>query len=114
MKALSLKTKTTHYIEWLTYAHTIGAGLGEFLALHSECPTREVELLESPNDTDYTISVSKENVADDSFYMQYNHDRITKDINSGEVACSKLPAVFCWLLFHNLIEEGDYVVKMSW
>jgi hypothetical protein len=114
MKPLQMETKTTHFLNWLTYSHMEGAGLGEFLAQVSECPNREVELLESPNDSDYSTSVSKKDIEEDSIYMKWDHDEVTKKINSGGIEHYYMHKIFCWLLFHGHIEEGNYVVRMSW
>jgi len=111
---LAVETKQTHYINWLTYSHMQESGLGRFLAQVSKCERFEVDLLESPNDTDFKVEVSANDIRDDGSYMQHEHKETTEQINSGEIEHYCMHNIFCWLLHNGYIEPGNYVVTMSW
>lgn len=95
---LKITTKTTHYVDAYDLANYIGSKIG-----------RPVEFVDSPNDTDYSVSIEKEEI--DDFDMKSVSNMIEKgwiSLDYGYHACLVHCANEGWL------EEGDYVITMSW
>lgn len=105
---LAAQVKTTYHVDWLTYAHTIKAGMVGLEGIVAQAYGHEMEMLESDNDTDYSVSVRKEKFDD------YDQERLAKYIKSKHFPCDSLRLILTDLANKDIIPEGQYVITMSW
>lgn len=105
---LSASVKTTYHVDWLTYAHTRNAGMLGLEDIVANAYGHEMEMLESPNDTDYSITVKKENLSD------YEKKDLADHLKAKCFPCYSLNLILTDLANKNVIPEGHYVITMSW
>lgn len=110
MFTLDTKLIPTYHVSFLTYAggrESGSVGLDAFIA---QCYglAKDFEMTESPNDTDYGVTVEKKPLD--------KWDRVTADkaAQEGWVENYKLGVVLCDLCNKGFIEPGEYMVTMSW
>lgn len=91
-------TKTTHYVDSFDLADFIGEKIG-----------RSVEIIDTPNDTDYSATVKKEELDDwDMKSVSLLKDKGYISMEYG------FHQIMTYCANQNWIEEGNYVIKVSW
>lgn len=95
---LKITTKVTNYVDAYDLARYLSHKIG-----------RSIEFIDSPNDTDYSVSIEKEEI--DEYDMEQVNNMLEEgwiSLDYGYHACLNHCANEGWL------EEGDYVITMSW
>lgn len=138
---LGLDTKTTHHVNWITYAHdregpAPRVGLGEYLAHHilGAPPGYRIDLLEAGNDTDHAVDVKLDEHDKDEIWVKERAELIEKikgqyarELRENEgVTESWKRKSYVGVEEYNLgtlmlaahergwLAEGSYVVSLSW
>lgn len=106
---LKMTTKTTHYIDW----YDLEAELAKLYPLPEGDPDKPYlrprwELLESPNDTDYSVTAEKNAIKD------YDQDDLAEIIETGSVLNYQLGLLMNHLCDEGHVSEGSYVIRISW
>lgn len=104
---LGIETKTTHHIDWLTYSWARDKGHCGLDELCEQVYGKKLDM-GSNNDTDYSVNIKREIMAD------YDTDNLIDIIKSGFFEEYQLHLVMTDLCNNGYIEEGSYVVTMSW
>lgn len=75
----------------------------------SEKIGKSVEVIDSNNDTDYSISVKKEEIDDSDM------DSVNTFLEKGYISMEyDYHAIFRYCANQGWIDEGDYVLEVSW
>lgn len=75
----------------------------------SEKTGKNVEFIETPNDTDYSVEIKKGEVRD------YDKGNIDDFLNKGYISFEYgYRAVLNYCADQGWLEEGDYVIGVSW
>ena len=107
----------TYRVNWFTdsYMYENGKmGLAEFASHVFNLPQREIDLLESPNESVYSITISKEDKIAD-----FQRKKAEEIKNSGEIEGGflyfgfNLRIILLLLYEMGAIPSGEYVIKMS-
>lgn len=101
---LAAKVVTTYHVNWLS-RDAGQLGLEDVFKLAYGKP---MEMLESPNDTDYAVTVTKEPLG------EYDLSSIKECVDSGSFEYYYLRLLMQNLAIKNVIPVGEYVVTMSW
>lgn len=98
MTELRKTTKSTHYVDYFDMQNYLTEKLG-----------KRVEIIESPNDTDYSIDIEKGDI------YEYDQDTIDEFIENGYIYMDYgYHTIFKYLCNQGIIEEGNYVIRVSW
>jgi len=100
---LIMTTKTTHYVDY--------ADLEAFL---TEKLGKEVEIIGSPNDTDYSVDVELPDPANAEH--KWDEEERQKFANTGliDLERSSLHLPLSYAVQQGWIEPGAYIVRVSW
>jgi hypothetical protein len=102
---LEAEIKMTYHVNWfITYDKT-KKSLEQIFELAYGKP---MEMLESPNDTDYSLNIKKEEICD------YDQRILNENIARGHFTCWHLGTMLTDLVNKNIIPQGNYVVNVSW
>ena len=107
---LAGKEQKVYLVDWLTYCYSAEnkkMGLDRFIA---KCLGIEgsIDLLESPNDTDYKIE------ADADKLDKYDMETIDEIIKYKGIEHYKLRTIMSYLAQKGYIPFGIYVIRISW
>lgn len=102
---LEADVKTTYHVNWLLTYDKTKKSLEQIFALAYGKP---MEMLESPNDTDYVQNVTKRQ------FDEYIQKTIDTNIKNGHFTCWELGTMLTDLANKNIIPQGNYVVNVSW
>lgn len=98
MVELIKETKTTHYVDYSNMENYLSEKIG-----------RRVEIIESANDTDYHLSLKKEKIED------YDKETIDDFLKTGYIGMDyEYHTIFTHCVNEGWLEEGDYVLRVSW
>lgn len=107
---LAMNTKTTHHVDWLTYSWVRDKGMVGLDEICKEVYGKAIDM-GSPNDTDYSCSVKKDNPDIDN---EADAEEIDLIVANGFFEDWQLNLVMSDLCRRGAIPEGNYVVTMSW
>lgn len=136
---LKTETKTTHHVNWMTYAHDRpNVGLGEYLAHHilGAPEGYEIDLLEAGNDTDHSFDIQMMEHEKGGIWVQERQEIIeklkaqydrelaaNKDVPADKAYMRKsyvgieeyhLRTLLMAALERGWLTPGSYVVTLSW
>src|SRR6218665_1220275 len=95
---LKKRTKTVHFVD----AHDLAKYLGEKIG-------RSVDILDTPNDTDYSTQIEKGQIDD------YDKKSVDNFLKKGWISMDYgYNAVFTHCANEGWIEEGEYVIQVCW
>lgn len=95
---LNKETKVTHYVDSFDLAAYLGEKIGRYL-----------EFIESPNDTDYKITIKKGEID------KWDKETVSNALNQGWVSMEYgYRAFLTHCANEGWLEEGDYVITVSW
>ncbi|QNK01751.1 hypothetical protein [Dyella telluris] len=105
---LAHDVKTTIDCSWLTYSFNREKGTLGMEGIFELAYGKKLEMLESPNDTDYAHDVKREELD------QWDEETIAEAVESGGFECYNLGIFLNDLCNKGILPEGHYVVRMSW
>lgn len=95
---LKKTTKITHYVDAFDLARYLGEKMG-----------RKIEFIDSPNDTDYSVKIEKGEID------KWDQEHIGNAIENGWVSLEYgYHAFLTYCANEGWLEEGDYVIRVSW
>jgi hypothetical protein len=95
---LKVVTKTTKYVDSFDLTEYLGSKIG-----------RSVEFVDTRNDTDYSLSLTKEEI------LNYDKRYIDHFLNVGWISLDHgYHAVLTYCVNKGWLDEGDYVIQVSW
>tara|TARA_R110000851_G_scaffold281823_5_gene435328 strand:+ start:301 stop:627 length:327 start_codon:yes stop_codon:yes gene_type:complete len=104
---LSITTKETHHIDWLTYSHVSDRGEVGLDELIAEVYGKSFEI-GSDNDSDYAFAVKDEPIG------EYDIATLNEIVKSGYIEDYQLDLIMTDLCRKGVIAAGNYVVTVSW
>tara|TARA_R110000851_G_scaffold1833_1_gene7189 strand:+ start:286 stop:612 length:327 start_codon:yes stop_codon:yes gene_type:complete len=104
---LSITTKETHHIDWLTYPHVQDHGEVGLDKLVAEVYGKSFDI-GSNNDADYVITIKNESLD------AYDIAALDGIIKSGYIDDYQLHLIMTDLCNKGVIAAGNYVVTVSW
>lgn len=97
-ETLTIQTKATTHIDAFELARYLSAKIG-----------KSVQIIESPNDTNYVAKVKKGEIED------YDQEYVEDFLDAGYISMDMgYEVVLCYAANQGWIEEGDYVIRVSW
>lgn len=94
---MKIRTKVTHFVDY--------SDLETFIQDTYSLPSR-YEILESPNDVDYTHDVDGK--------LSYGEEEARKHVAKGHAEYYYIGELLNLLCMDKKIEKGTYVVQVSW
>lgn len=95
---LQKTTKATHYVDAYHLARYLGEKMG-----------RSFEFIDSSNDTDYTVKIEKGEID------KWDEETINNGLYRGWVSMDYgYHSFFMHCANEGWLEEGDYVIRVSW
>ena len=95
---LIMVTKTTHYVD--------GSHLERYLSAKTGL---NCQVIESSNDTDYSVTVKKEKIP------SYDQEALDEFLQNGYISMDYgYDTIFTHAANMDWIEEGNYVIRVSW
>ena len=104
---LGIDTKTTHHIDWLTYSWVREKGECGLDLICEQVYGKKIDI-GSNNDTDCAVDLKKEELPD------YDVESLVDIVETGFFEDYQLQLVMTDLCNKGHIEEGSYVVTVSW
>lgn len=95
---LNITTKVTHYVDSFHLAQYLGEKMG-----------RDLEFIDTNNDTDYPVKINKGNIA--PWDAQVIHNAKENGWVSMEMGST---AFFTHCANEGWLAEGNYVIEVSW
>jgi hypothetical protein len=104
---LSITTKETHHIDWLTYSHVQERGEVGLESIVADVYGKSFEFGGS-NDSDYAFAVKNEPLD------EYDIATLNEIVKSGFIEDYQLNLIMTDLCNTGVIAAGNYVVTVSW
>lgn len=103
MSSLKITTKTTHYVDY-----------GDLEAFLTEKLGKEVQIIGSPNDTDYSVDVEVPDPEDAMF--KWDEEERQEFVATGiiDLDTGSFHRPLSYAAQQKWIEPGSYVVSVSW
>lgn len=98
-----MSTKTTHYVDY-----------GDLESFLTEKLGKPVEIIGSPNDTDYSVNVKK--LDPESPMHKWDLEEVQKFINTGVIDCEYggFYRPLAYAATQGWVPEGEYLITVSW
>jgi hypothetical protein len=99
----------TFHINWFTYGYTLEQGMVGLDGVVEAAAGKPLEMLESPNDTDYSVDISTKAVLG-----KHESDVLEKCFRTGGFECYYLRIVMQDLVNKDVLPAGRYIVRFSY